>query len=156
MGTVSLKGDQKNSTQAVKGCVCVLQPWATWMASGCTGSLCASLCPNTQAFSFLAKGTRTRAWPKTTATPPCTASRSPAPRIIPTSSRLLPPYTFPTFRKSFRLLQTERCGRPQNGEQNCIPQIYFACVCSPSVVEDDLKMLFASSGAVVKAFKFFQ
>lgn len=85
------------------------------MASGCTGSLCASLCPNTWAFSFLAKGTRTRAWPKTTATPPCTASRSPAPRIIPTSSRLLPPYTFPTFRKSFSLLQTERCSWPQDG-----------------------------------------
>lgn len=45
---------------------------------------------------------------------------------------------------------------PKMGKKNCIPQIYFACVCSPSVVEDDLKMLFASSGAVVKAFKFFQ
>lgn len=77
-----------------------LQPWATWAASSCMGSLCASRRPNTPVSSFLVKVMRTRAWPKTTATPLCTASRNPAPKTTPTSSHLLPLYTFPTYRKS--------------------------------------------------------
>ncbi len=77
-----------------------LQPWVTWAASSFMGRLCASHCPNTPASSFPAKATRTRAWPKTTATPPCTASRSLAPKTTPTSSHLLPPYTCPTSRKA--------------------------------------------------------
>lgn len=80
-----------------------LQPWVTWAASSCMGSICASRCPNTPASSFPVKATRTRAWPKTTATPPYTASRSLAPKTTPTSSHLLPPYTSPTSRKSLNL-----------------------------------------------------
>lgn len=34
--------------------------------------------------------------------------------------------------------------------------LFFLSTCRPSVVEDDLRGLFASSGATVKAFKFFQ
>lgn len=80
-------------------CLCALQAWVTWTASGCTGSLCGSRCPNTPVFSFPAKVTKTRAWPKTTAAPPCTASRSLALRTTPTFSHLLPPYTSPISRE---------------------------------------------------------
>ncbi|KAI4795010.1 hypothetical protein KUCAC02_031695, partial [Chaenocephalus aceratus] len=55
--------------------------------------------------------------------------KKPGSKTTPTSSRLLPPSISPTSRKSAH--------------------------CRPSVVEDDLKMLFSTSGAMVKAFKFF-
>lgn len=140
-----------SETLVAFSCRLFFQPWVTWTVSGCTGSLCASRCPNTPMSSFPVKATRTRAWPKTTATPLCTVSRSPAPKTTPTSSHLQPPCTSPTSRKSF---------------VNTWPVVHIVlihlkhltvCFCfSPSVVEDDLKMLFSSSGAMVKAFKFFQ
>lgn len=45
-------------------------------------------------------------------------------------------------------------GKPQTMMKLLIVFLYWCF--SPSVVEEDLKMLFSSSGAVVKAFKFFQ
>ena len=98
----NLLQEKKNPVQNLSSILhlSALQPWATWAASSCMGSLCASHRPNTPASSFLVKATRTRAWPKTTATPPCTASRSLDPKTTPTSSHPLPPYTSPTSRKS--------------------------------------------------------
>lgn len=76
-----------------------LQPWATWMASVFTAERFAWLCQSTQQCSCPEKVMRTRASPRITATPPCIASRSLAPKTTPTSSHPLRRSTSPTSRK---------------------------------------------------------
>ena len=64
------------------------------------GRWCEWRFPSTRPSSYPGRGRRTRAWPRTSAAAPCTASRSPAPRTSRTSSPRLPPCTSPTSRES--------------------------------------------------------
>ncbi|XP_015224882.1 PREDICTED: polypyrimidine tract-binding protein 1-like, partial [Cyprinodon variegatus] len=67
---------------------------------------------------------------------------------LPTAARL----GFPTFPAGHSVLLVSNLN-PERVTPHCL-FILFGMF--PSVVEDDLKMLFSSSGAVVNAFKFFQ
>lgn len=120
------------------------------MGRSYTAGPCASHCPNTRLSRCHGRDMKTRVSPKTTATLLSIASRSQAQKTTPTSFLPHLPCTCLTSREfihiSFLFLYEIK-----NPDLIC----NFVCF-RPAVVEDDLKMLFASSGALVKNFKFFQ
>uniref|UniRef100_A0A669BU72 Polypyrimidine tract binding protein 1 n=1 Tax=Oreochromis niloticus TaxID=8128 RepID=A0A669BU72_ORENI len=117
-------GDQKNSTQAVKGCVCVCTAMSHLNGQRLHGKPVRITLSKHTSVQLPREGHEDQGLTKDYSNSPLHRFKKPGSKNY---SNIFPPSA--TLHLSN------------------IP---------PSVVEDDLKMLFASSGAVVKAFKFFQ